>query len=69
MIESLFKIVETALTIWESKERRRYVDRLLEIKSKYYEENNKPRPNMAVLDNLEHDLKLFSEAFNSETTK
>jgi len=41
----------------------------MELKRDYYEEDNKERPDHAVLDNLEFELELLIVAFSSEVKK
>lgn len=62
-ISALFKALEAGLSIWLSKEKTKYTDRLLKIKEDYYREKTKADPNMAVLDDLEFQLFLLSSTF------
>lgn len=67
MLELLFKVLGAGLSIWESKEKNKYIDKLIELKKDYYEEFNKGaghRSN-AVLDNIELELRLIAEVFSS----
>lgn len=66
MIDSLFKILGSALSLWESKEKRKYIDKLIKLKREYYAESNLERPDMAKLDNLVFELELFSSAVSAQ---
>ncbi len=69
MIGSLFKVLGAGLELWESKEKRKYVDKLIKLKREYYEESNKERPDSAILDNLEFELELLCNAFSSKASQ
>jgi len=67
MFEVLAKALAAGLSLWESKEKRKYLDKLMELKSDWYEEYNKGpgyRSN-AVLDNLELELRILAVAFST----
>jgi hypothetical protein len=68
---SLLKAVELALELWVSKEKRKYIDEVAEIKRAYYEEDQKPRGERsnAVLDNLRIRLCIVSEQLAAEAGK
>ena len=66
MIDSLFKVLGSALSIWESKESRKYIDKLVALEKEYYAEINKDRPDMARLDIINSELRFLGEAFNSK---
>lgn len=65
MIAELFKVLAAGLSIWESKEKRKYVDKLMELKRDWYEEFNKGpgKRNNAVLDNIKLELRILAAAF------
>jgi len=66
MIDSLFKVLGSALSLWESKEQRKYVDHLMQLKKEWYAEYNLERPDMANLDNIEFELRVLSDAFSAK---
>jgi len=66
MVESLIKVLETGLSLWNTKESRRYKKKVLELKKDWYEEFNKPISSDAVLDNIGLQLRLISDSFSSE---
>lgn len=66
MFTSLLKALGAGLSIWEHKEKNKYVKKLYELEKKYYEETNKPDYDNAVIDNLEFDICLLSRGFASE---
>jgi hypothetical protein len=57
---AIFGIVEAALSIWDSKLRQKYIDKVESLKRAYYAEMNKPEgeKSAAALDNLEFELKI-----------
>ena len=69
MIGSLFKVLGAGLSLWESKEKRKYLDRFMKLEREYYEEYNKDIADDAVLDNLRFELELLSTAFSAEVGK
>jgi hypothetical protein len=68
MIEALFKALSAGLTIWQNKDARKYIDKVIKLKKDYYEEYSKPDTfrDDAILDNIEFELCIISEAFNSQ---
>jgi hypothetical protein len=68
IIGALLEILSAALSIWESKEKRKYIDRKLELEKRYYEEYNKPDSvrSDAVLDNIEFELRQLARTVASE---
>lgn len=65
MFESLAKALAAGLSIWEHKEKNKYIDRLERIRKDYREEYNKPIGvrSDAVLDDLEFQLRLAADSF------
>lgn len=71
MLEILFKVLGAGLSIWDSKEKTKYTDQLIQLKKDFYEEFNKGpghRSN-AVLDNIERELLILAEVFASSAGK
>lgn len=70
MVESIFAILSAALGIWNSKEKTKYLDRMMRLKREFYEENNKPEKERdhAVLDNLRFELQLLCEHASAAIT-
>lgn len=66
MVSAIIKALASGLSLWESKESRKYIDKLMKIKKDYYEEYNKDRPDMAKLTNMRFELQLLCEAFSSK---
>lgn len=56
-------LLNTALSLWLSKEKTKYVDKLNSLKKDYYEEESKPRPSRATLDNIRIELRVLQSAF------
>jgi len=69
MLESLIGALKSGLSLWESTESRKYIDKVIRLEREYYEEDNKQRPDMAVLDNIEFELRLVCESFSSKVGK
>lgn len=69
MINSFMKSLGAGLSIWEHKEKRKYVDKLMKLKRDYYEESNKDISDDAILDNIEFELELLGIAFSSKVTQ
>jgi chorismate mutase len=68
MFSAILGIIEAALSIWSSKLRQKYIDRVGEIKRAYYEEYNKPDAERsdAVLDNLANELCIAAQELATE---
>lgn len=65
MIAQIISLLSTGLTLWNNIEKNKYTDKLLELKTKYYEEENKPEDKRsdAVMDNIIFELKILSDSF------
>lgn len=65
MILQIISLLSTGLTLWNNIEKNKYTDKLMELKTKYYEEANKPEDQRsdAVMDNLMFELKVLSDSF------
>lgn len=65
---TILGIVEAALSIWASKLRQKYIDKVEALKRAYYLEANKPREQQsdAVLDNLEFELRITSASLAAD---
>lgn len=64
MIESLFKILEHSLGIYETKQAREYLDRVIYLKKRYYQEENtrEENRNHALMDNIVNELRIITDA-------
>lgn len=71
MSDALFQALAAALSIWLSKEKTKYQDKLIGLRKAYYEEDNKPADTRddAVLDNLRFELRLLAIGFATEVGK
>lgn len=67
MIDSLFKIIEHSLGIYETKEARKHLDRVIDLEKTYYAEENKSEENRnhALMDNIVHELCLITDTIAS----
>jgi hypothetical protein len=61
----IFQVLGAALSIWDHKEKHKYLDKFLDLKRAYYAEYNKDptRRSDAELDRLEFELRILSGAF------
>ena len=66
MIEILANALLAGLSLWKSKEARKYTNKVINLKRDYYDEYNKETPDHAVLDNIEFELRRTGEAFYSK---
>tara|TARA_R100001530_G_scaffold108662_1_gene76197 strand:- start:302 stop:526 length:225 start_codon:yes stop_codon:yes gene_type:complete len=66
MWEAFAKALSSGLGLWESKEKRKYIDKLIKLRRQHYEEINKDKPDHRIIDELEFELCLLSEAFSSK---
>ena len=58
---SVLGLIGSALSIWESKERNKYVDEMIRLKKEYYEEINKPQLDDAKLDSITRNITILCE--------
>lgn len=61
-----FKILEKGLTLWQSKEKRKYLDRLIKLKKEWYEEYRRADRSQLTLDGIERELRIIAESFASD---
>ena len=68
MIGAVFTLLGSALSIWQSKEKRKYLDRYLSLKRDYYEAINRPPEewNDARIDGLKFELQLLVDSLSSQ---
>lgn len=65
MTAAIFKLLGSALGIWEHKEKTKYIDKMLALQREYYEEINKEISDDAVVDNIERELIVLVNALES----
>ncbi len=71
MIGTIFTLLKTGLSLWEHKEKNKYIEKALRLEKEYYEESKKPdseRDN-AKLDNIEFELHLLTVSFSALTQR
>ena len=68
MIELVFKLLSSGLSLWETKEKTKYVDRLIRLRMEYYAEINKPIHDNARIDNIEHELIVLCDSFTNSVS-
>jgi hypothetical protein len=68
MFEALLVVLGAGLSIWEHKEKTKYVNKLMDLKREWYEEYNKPDSirSTIALDNIEFELRVLSLGFAAE---
>ena len=66
-VSILLGITQTALNIWESKEKTKYQDRLISLKKDWYEEYNKPENERSglTLDRTRLELLILTSSISS----
>ena len=71
MFELILGLLDTALKLWLSKEKTKYIDKKIELQAAYYAEWNKPleQRSDAVLDNIMFELKNLAIAFKTAVAK
>ena len=65
-MKALLQSIAWGLSLWNSKEKRKYIDKIVKIKKEYYEEYNEDRPDMAKLDTFKRELYIIWEAIQNE---
>lgn len=66
MIKSIFKLLGSALSIWESKEAKKYLTKVLDLEKRYDAENDKENIDHNILDRIERDLMRLSDLVSLE---
>lgn len=66
MTEVLFSVLLSGLKLWESKESRKYIDKVIELRTNWLTEYSKPRGERdnETLDEIETQLFLISKVFS-----
>jgi len=64
----ILEITRSTLSIWDSKQKRKYIDRFVKYQKELYEEESRSfdKRDQAVIDNLHFDIMLLSRAISSE---
>ena len=66
-VETILKVLEAGLSIWQSAQSTKYQKAILDLKRKRDDELNKgDKMDHAYLDKLERDIMWLSELFSSE---
>lgn len=65
MINSILKILETGLNLWNNHEKSKYMDELAKLKKEYRNEMSKPEADRddGVLDNIEFRVRVLGDSF------
>lgn len=64
-IALILGVLEKGLSIWDSKEKSKYVDKLIKLKKEWYEEYNKPLDERSdiKLDAIELHIRILCQSF------
>lgn len=65
IIKLLLLTLEKGLELLNTKEAKKDLEELRDLKMRFYEEKSKPQPNMAMLDYVEHRIFVLSSAFTA----
>lgn len=66
MLELLLQSLSSGLSLWKHKDARKYLDRVIELQRELYDEYNKDRPDNAVLDDIQFELRNITKSFASQ---
>jgi len=66
MLELLLQSLSSGLSLWEHKDAQKYLKRVMELQEELYYEYNKGRPDHAVLDNIQFELRNITKSFSSQ---
>lgn len=61
------QLFDHAVELYSEELKTKYKDRKIKLMTEYYNEKNKPEPNNALLDDLEHDLFVLCSTVGSPT--
>ena len=65
MVTLLFKVLESGLSLWKTKEARKYIDEVIELKKEWYEAYEQIPMDIGRISRIERKLRLLSETFTS----
>lgn len=57
MITAIIALVTAGVNFLDDKLKTKYIDEMIQLKQQYYEEQNKPDADWAVLDNIEFRMR------------
>ena len=66
MFESLLKILEAGLSIWDTAQSRKYRKQVLQLKLKRSRELEKENPDYNLVDSIEQQLQFTGELFAAQ---
>ncbi len=66
MIESLLKAFEAGLSLWNTKESRKYLDELIELKQEWHDVYNTDPIDDDTLTRIELRMRILADSFASE---
>ena len=71
MVTAFLEVLAAGLNLWNSKEKTKYIDKLIDLKKEYYEEYNKPigTRSDARLDHLVAKMRLIGAGFAAQSRK
>lgn len=67
MFADLVKLFTVGLTLWEHKDKTKYLDQKIRLEKEYYAELKKPddRRSDARLDDIEHELRILASGWST----
>lgn len=66
MFEAVFKALSTGLSLWKTKQSRKYLDELIDLKQDWYDEYSKEISDDDVLARIELRLCIIVDGFASQ---
>lgn len=68
MVETIFSLLSSGLSLWQHKDKTKYADELIDLKKRWYEESNKADADRddAVLDSIEFQLRILAIGFTAD---
>lgn len=66
MLQAVLEIAKFGLSVWDSKEKNKYLDELLQLEKEYYEEGSKHRPDMAIINGIERRMQSLSKNLSAQ---
>lgn len=57
-------LLEQGLKLWNTREARKYLDRVITLKKEWHEEYNRSDRSQMALDKIERELKIIAETFS-----
>lgn len=68
MVTAIFGTLKAGIELWTHKDKMKYLEEVLDLEQKFYEEDNREIRDNSVLDRLEFRLCILAQAFAAQVS-